>query len=59
MENVPIYVVAVFLAASIIVAYVESEAAAVRRDEEPLTFWGLLSLGLGGLGALLVFGAAE
>ena len=59
MENVLVYAVAVILAASIIVAFIEGEAAAVRRDDEPLTFWGILCAGLGSLAALIVIGTAE
>ena len=59
MENILIYVVAVILAASITVAYMEREAAGVGRDDDPRGFWTLLSMGVGGLGALLVLGAVD
>lgn len=59
IEKVLVYVIAVILAALITVAYVEGEAGAVSRDKDPLTFWWLVSMSVGGPDALLVFGAAE
>ena len=45
MENALVFAVAVIMAACIIVAYIEGDAAAVRRDEDPRTFWSILVLG--------------
>jgi hypothetical protein len=59
MGNAPLFIIAIILSAAIIVAYVEGEAAAVKRTDEPLTYWGLMSLGIGGLGALLVLAVVE
>lgn len=59
MHNILVFTVAIVLAASIIVAWIEGEAAAVKREVEPRAYWAMLALGVGSLGALLVFGMAE
>ena len=59
MENILIYAVAVILAASILVACIEGQAGAIRRDKEPVTFWSLLSVNVGSFVALVTWAAAE
>jgi len=54
MENILHYAVAVFLAASVFVAYIERQAAGVRQDDDPQRFWMLMTASVGGLTALIV-----
>jgi hypothetical protein len=59
MENLLTFVVAIIIAWSIFVAYIEGDAGGVRREENPRGFWAMVSLGIGGLGGLIVWASAE
>jgi hypothetical protein len=47
MENLPTFIIAVIIMASIIVAYIEGEAGSIRRQENPHGFWALMYLSAG------------
>ena len=59
MENAPVFVIAIIIAAAIIVAHIEGEAGTIRREENPRGYWFLMLSGMGALGGLLIWSLAE